>query len=46
LIEIITTTKSGAFSVTEEGAIVGDASVATLVIAAIIIAVFIIRRRK
>jgi len=46
LVEVITTTESGTFSVTEEGALVGDASVVILTIAAIIIALFIIRRRK
>ena len=46
MVEIITTTESGTFSVTEEGALVGDASAVIMVIAAIIIALFVIRRRK
>ena len=46
LVEVITTTESGTFSVTEEGAPVGDASAVIMVIAAIIIALLIIRRRK
>ena len=47
LVEVITTTESGTFSVTEEGAPKpGDASTVILVIAAIIIALFVIRRRK
>ena len=46
LVEIITTTESGTFRVTEEGAPIGDASAVIVVMAAIIVALLIIRRRK
>jgi len=47
LVDVITTTESGTFSVTEEGAPKpGDASTVIIAITAIIIALFVINRRK
>jgi len=46
LVEVITTTESGTFEVTEEGAAVGDASAVIIVIAAIIIVLYIIMGRR
>lgn len=46
LVEIITTTESGTFSVTEEAPWIAVTLVIAIIIAAILIALFVIRRRK
>ncbi len=46
LVEIITTTESGTFSVTEKATWIAVTLVTAIIIAAILIALFVIRRRK